>query len=436
MHKLIRLAALFTLSINNEQENLVQSGEALVKPMDVECWKNKRWISLVDSKMNAISDQPNCQTLSTLFFQKNPNLIDIPQEFFKYMQGLRVLNLYDTGITSLPQSFLNLVTLKVLCLQECVALVELPLDTIKFQNLEVLDVHGSGLAHIPPQVKNLNCLKRLLISFTRLSSSSHIQEAPNDIEVISKIPMLRELVIDVKEGEAIVLYELIVEVFKLTILSLLQFCFPKKVVNLIQAMGGNWKINFPAEILITEYISKADSLELKKCQIFFGCDISSHPHIMKFMPYFKFDGKVSDNGSKIVFTIRLRHVYFSIATRQANVATLNTKESLDMFKTVFDDPMLVDNYNIRRLMPLIVSWCGYHPLMIKVVAGVFRVKETEESWHDGGSALYPEDSDIVSGRFLESLIVYVVKLNSLSPLQFCSPKKVADLIKAMEIQLS
>ncbi|KAL4580784.1 hypothetical protein LXL04_016986 [Taraxacum kok-saghyz] len=294
MHKLIRLAALYNLLTNEDQENLVKFGEALKKPLDVECWKNKRWISLVDSKMNALPDQPDCPGLSTLFLQKNPNLEVIPQAFFIHMQGLRVLDLYGTRITSLPSSLLKLVTLKVLYLQKCVALLELPDDIGDLRKLEVLDVRGSGLAHIPPQVESLICLRRLLVSFTSSSSSSPIQKATSDIEVISKIPILRELVIDVEEGLERILYGLIVRVFGLTSLTLLQFCSPNKVVDLIKAIGGSWKINIPNERFLQNYIDKVESFELKKCQFFIGCDISSPPHIMKFMPYFKFDGEVSE----------------------------------------------------------------------------------------------------------------------------------------------
>ncbi|CAI9304430.1 unnamed protein product [Lactuca saligna] len=221
MHKLIRLAALYNLSTNEDQENLVKFGEALKNPLDVECWKNKRWISLVDSKMNALPDEPDCPKLSTLFLQKNPNLEVIPRAFFNHMQGLRVLDLYDTRISSLPSSVLNLVTLKVLYLQKCVALVELPHDIGNLQKLEVLDTRGSGLANIPPQVERLICLRRLLVSFTSSSSSSPVQEAAEDIKVISKIPKLKELVVD-----------------------------------LIKAIGGSWKINFPNEKLLQKYIDK------------------------------------------------------------------------------------------------------------------------------------------------------------------------------------
>ncbi|CAH1444898.1 unnamed protein product [Lactuca virosa] len=73
IHKLIHLAALYSLSTDGGQGILVKFGEALDKPVDVECWKNKRWISLVDRKMSALPAKLICPKLSTLFLQKNPN---------------------------------------------------------------------------------------------------------------------------------------------------------------------------------------------------------------------------------------------------------------------------------------------------------------------------------------------------------------------------
>ncbi|GJV38525.1 NB-ARC domains-containing protein [Tanacetum coccineum] len=157
--------------------------------LDVEFWKEKKWISLVDSKMNALHNHPDCSTLSTLILQKNKNSEVIPRAFFKHMPSLRVLDLYDTRITSLPNSLLKLATLKVLYLQKCVALVEIYREIGNLQKLKVLDIRGSGLENIPPQVESL----------------------------IS----LRQLVVDVEDGLERILYGAIVNVVKLTRLSLL-----------------------------------------------------------------------------------------------------------------------------------------------------------------------------------------------------------------------
>ncbi|KAI3708678.1 hypothetical protein L2E82_38021 [Cichorium intybus] len=289
MNKLIRLAALYNMSTDENKESLVKSGEALEKPLDVECWKDKRWISLGDSKMNRLPDQPECPILSTLFLQKNPNLKIVPQAFFKHMKCLRVLDLYNMRITSLPSSLLQLVTLKVLYLQNCVALVELHHDIGNLKELEVLDIRGSGLTNVPPQVKSLIRLRRLLISFTSSGTKNPIENAAYDIEVVSRIPKLKELVIDVEDGLERILYGAIVNVVRIKSLSLLQFSSPNKVVDLIKAIGDSWKITFPTERLLQSYIDKVKSFELKQCQIFVGCDISSPPHVMEFMPYFCWD---------------------------------------------------------------------------------------------------------------------------------------------------
>nr|GEY66158.1 hypothetical protein [Tanacetum cinerariifolium] len=135
--------------------------------------------------------------------RKNKKSEVIPRAFFKHMQSLRVLDLYDTRITSLANSLLKLATLKVLYLPECVALVELHREIRNLQKLEVLDIRG------------------------------------NEVEVIFKIPMLKELVVDVEDGLERILYGEIVNIVRLTRLSLLQFCFSNKVVDHIKAMGGS-----------------------------------------------------------------------------------------------------------------------------------------------------------------------------------------------------
>lgn len=295
MHKLIRLAALHNLR-SEDHEILVESGAAVQNHVGVECWKEKRWISLVDSEMNALPEQPtDCSMLSTLFLQKNPNLEVIPRAFFKDIQSLRVLDLYGTRIKALPRSLSKVATLKVLYLQNCVDLDHLPRDIGNLLELEVLDIRGSGLANIPPQVESLIVLRRLLVSFTSSTSITPIQKATNECELIARITTLKELVIDVEEGLQKILYDAIVRVVKLTNLSLLQFCSPNKVIDHIKEIGDSWKISFPNEILLESYINKMGSIKSERSQIFIGCDISSHPHIMKFMPYFKFDGAVSKN---------------------------------------------------------------------------------------------------------------------------------------------
>nr|GEX44741.1 disease resistance protein [Tanacetum cinerariifolium] len=120
--------------------------------------------------------------------------------------------------------------------------VELHREIGNLQKLEVLDIRGSGLKNIPPQVESLISLRRLLVSFTISMSIHPTQKATNEVEVISKIPMLKELVVDVKDGLERILYGAIVDVVRLTRLSLLHFCFSNKVVDHIKAIGGTGKL--------------------------------------------------------------------------------------------------------------------------------------------------------------------------------------------------
>ncbi|MCC1949447.1 hypothetical protein KSI44_24025, partial [Salmonella enterica subsp. enterica serovar Indiana] len=89
----------------------------------------------------------------------------IPALFFEHMKNLRVLDLSDTGIKLLPTSLSILIRLKILYLNNCKHLVELPSDIIELVHLEALDIQGSGVDNIPPLIEKLICLKRLRVSF-------------------------------------------------------------------------------------------------------------------------------------------------------------------------------------------------------------------------------------------------------------------------------
>lgn len=134
--------------------------------------------------MNALPAEPICPKLSTLFLQKNPNLEFVTEAFFIYMKSLRVLNLYDTWITSLPSSLWNLISLKALYLQKCLDLVELLSDFVKLDSLKVLDAQWNGLASVPPQVTESIHIEWLLVSFAR---NTPLQNTSKDVDLISKM---------------------------------------------------------------------------------------------------------------------------------------------------------------------------------------------------------------------------------------------------------
>uniref|UniRef100_A0A7N2N9W3 Uncharacterized protein n=1 Tax=Quercus lobata TaxID=97700 RepID=A0A7N2N9W3_QUELO len=123
------------------------------------------------------------------------------ESFFEYMCDLRVLDLYDTRIISLTSSISSLINLRVLYLNNCSELVELPPELEKLKSLEILDLRCTGILTLPEQLAQLTGLKCLRVSFKQnFGCPSHIngqQEEMNPSNVIASLSSLQELSIDV-----------------------------------------------------------------------------------------------------------------------------------------------------------------------------------------------------------------------------------------------
>ncbi|KAK3028353.1 hypothetical protein RJ639_039811 [Escallonia herrerae] len=87
--------------------------------------------------------------------------------------------------------------------------------------------------------------------------------------------------------------------------------------------------------------------------------------------------------SKIVLTTRLGHICSSMVNQNVTVEKLSSVEAWKMFQNVLNPPNLGDNPNIKRLMHRVVKWCDRYPLMIRITAGAFKQRDTEERWRDG-----------------------------------------------------
>ncbi|KAK2973975.1 hypothetical protein RJ640_013536 [Escallonia rubra] len=264
LHKVIRQVALYNLLASTEHEYLVKASEALQKPPDVENWGKKRWISLVDNKLETLPDLPDCSSLSTLFLQKNLTLKIIPLEFFENMEKLLVLDLHCTGIRKLPLSLSRLKSLKVLYLNGCTDLEELPPEIGRLQDLEVLDIRGSKVKEMPDQIKGLSRLRRLLLSFTSSGDEEKNQAVEFNRNVISKISDLKELVIDVESLQHLwngMLNAIIETVHSWTKLATFQLCFLDGVVDIIQVIGDTLKLCIPEEANLGSFVRKLDDFD-------------------------------------------------------------------------------------------------------------------------------------------------------------------------------
>ncbi|XP_078166997.1 disease resistance protein RPS2-like [Carex rostrata] len=101
LHNIIRH---FGLWLARQENNfLVQSGQNLESPPDIEQWNGPERISLMSNDIKDLSFSPKCINLETLLLQNNLNLTSLSPKFFKSMKNLKILDLSNTGIKELPE---------------------------------------------------------------------------------------------------------------------------------------------------------------------------------------------------------------------------------------------------------------------------------------------------------------------------------------------
>ncbi|KAH7690214.1 NB-ARC-containing protein [Dioscorea alata] len=160
MHDLIR-----DLAINITKEQfMVKAGLQLKESPKEEEWvESLERVSLMRNYIEAFKGQPNCPRLSTLLLNRERR-VTFPDTFFKHMHNLRVLDLSQTGIESLPGSLSDLMNLHALILTNCSNLKLLP-SLAKLHKLRQLKLQGlSSLKELPHGLENLVKLRHLDIS--------------------------------------------------------------------------------------------------------------------------------------------------------------------------------------------------------------------------------------------------------------------------------
>lgn len=108
-----------------------------------------------------------CSEPSTLLLQRNHLLDTIPERFLQGFKALRVLNLSETHIRSLPHSLLLLRDPRALLLGSCRNLEEIP-SLGMLSNLQKLDLSGTRITELPREMENLSELRQLDLSKTFL----------------------------------------------------------------------------------------------------------------------------------------------------------------------------------------------------------------------------------------------------------------------------
>ncbi|XXG53058.1 hypothetical protein AAC387_Pa03g1222 [Persea americana] len=128
-------------------------------------WADNERISLMHYGLEELPPHlfcPETPKLVTLLLGSNPKLKRVPDVFFQNMHLLRVLDLSDTAIESLPPSFRCLVNLQVLLLHGCGMLADMP-PIGHLKQLRVLDLSFTDLKELPSTISELSNIQSLHI---------------------------------------------------------------------------------------------------------------------------------------------------------------------------------------------------------------------------------------------------------------------------------
>ncbi|KAA3472438.1 putative disease resistance protein [Gossypium australe] len=207
MHDLVRDMALHITSA--KPRFFVKAGMGLRGPPNVQEWsEDLEKVSLMRNRELEVlypleMSPPKCPMLTTLLLSDS-GIQSIPEGFFSHMDGLKVLNLSQNFIESLPNSVSNLKNLTALLLANCYHLKYVP-SLSNLRALKELDLRGTYIKEVPHGMQNLSSLKCLNLN------CSYIDEIP--IGIFPRPSCLQEL--DV--GQALISEKEVGELKKLEI---------------------------------------------------------------------------------------------------------------------------------------------------------------------------------------------------------------------------
>ncbi|KAJ0638941.1 putative P-loop containing nucleoside triphosphate hydrolase, leucine-rich repeat domain superfamily [Helianthus annuus] len=212
MHDLVRDMALF-INFKGDDKFMVKSGKGLREwqPRS-DVIKSYKRISLMENKIRKLPDyELDLPYLDTFLIQMNEVSI-VPDEFFRGMKELKVLDMAGNNISSLPQSLTQLTMLRLLDLSDNMSLCEISLLG-GLSCLEILKLRRTGIINIPEEIGRLTNLRLLDVYFC--GYLSHVTPG-----VISKLTRLEELyvwLLEEEEGNC----NFLTELSELTLLKIL-----------------------------------------------------------------------------------------------------------------------------------------------------------------------------------------------------------------------
>ncbi|XP_006844352.2 disease resistance protein RPS2 [Amborella trichopoda] len=176
MHDVVRHMALWVTSTRSRSRSRSSSRQGakflalpragLSEAPDAATWSEADRIALIQNHLKALPQLPECPKLVTLLLQGNRDLSYIPPEnFFERLRALRVLDLSDTSVSSLPCSISKLENLLVLRLRRC-PIRELPATFGELRRLQLLDLSGCHMIEeLPIGFGGMTDLRRLHLSW-------------------------------------------------------------------------------------------------------------------------------------------------------------------------------------------------------------------------------------------------------------------------------
>lgn len=180
MHGLLWDMARFISSIEQENGFFLRHDEMLGRFS-----KSYRRISWMNNSITKLPNQlRGCPELNVLFLQNNP-FKTTPNLFLQEIHTLRVLDLSNTNITSLPSSLLQQKELRNLILEGCCSLEKLP-SLGALSELRVLNLRCTRVRELPKDIGKLTKLQLL-----NLSCTQHLEKIePRTILELSRLESL------------------------------------------------------------------------------------------------------------------------------------------------------------------------------------------------------------------------------------------------------
>ncbi|KAK6289366.1 hypothetical protein POUND7_000907 [Theobroma cacao] len=130
--------------------------------------KNCTAISLLDNEPMELPDELNCERLQFLHISCKVSSLNVPGGFFARTSELKVLDLTNMNLSSLPSSITQLANLCTLHLDKCLLKDIAIIGELK--DLEILSLQRATIEELPEEIKQLTKLRSLNLSKTKIKA--------------------------------------------------------------------------------------------------------------------------------------------------------------------------------------------------------------------------------------------------------------------------